>query len=98
MGLMGASWSDCLRSWIVSGADFWFHWVHAWGWLRCSVGVCWGFLWRLVGGWLRGWCGSVFHWVFLGFKLFVLLEHLLGPCHNCLAVAVVELGDGDNAG
>jgi hypothetical protein len=70
MGLMGASWSDCLRSWIVSGAGFWFHWVHAWGWLRCSVGVCWGLLWCwlcfLIGDWLRGWMGSVFHWFFLG--------------------------------
>jgi hypothetical protein len=73
MSLMGASWSDCLRSWIVSGAGFWFQWVHAWGWLRCSVGVCWGLLWCLVAGlwfvmgdWLRGLRGSVFHWVFHG--------------------------------
>jgi hypothetical protein len=70
MSLMGASsWSDCLRSWIVSGAGFWFHWVHAWGWLRYSVGVCWGLLWCWlcfwIGDWPRGLEGSVFHWVFL---------------------------------
>jgi hypothetical protein len=99
MSLMGASWSDCLRSWIVSGAGFWFHWVHAWGWLSCSVGVCWGLLWGLVavlcfliGDWLWGLEGGRFHWVFLFSKLLVLLEHLLDARHNCLAVHVVVLG------
>jgi hypothetical protein len=96
VSLMGASWSDCLRSWSVSGAGFWFHWVHAWGWLRCSVGVCWGRLWRLgaglfflFGDWLRGLRGTVFHWIFLGCLVAVqLLEVVVCP-HMIVPVEIV---------
>jgi hypothetical protein len=86
VSLMGGSWSDCLRSWSVSGAGFWFHWVHGWGWLRCSVGVCWGFLWRLVAG--LGFL-ILFHWVFLGCLVAVqLLEVVVCP-HMIVPVEIV---------